>query len=180
MPAISSSKSNTLEPLKKNRWFLQFTSIPGSSDSKSQEALSFCAHTAARPQQTFNAITSHRINEQHHTAGKVTWADLPVSFYDFINGKDSASQIIWDWSKLVYDPITGQQGFKTQYSTSATLAMLDPNGGVVQLWNIFYIWPLDVNYNDLSSEDDGLAEVAVTFKYDYAIKGTDVNTSPNA
>ena len=77
---------------------------------------------------------------------------------------------------MVYNPITGQQGFKTQYATSATLAMLDPLGGVVQVWNLFYVWPSDINYNDLSSEDDGLCEVNVTFKYDYAIKGTDVNT----
>ena len=173
---ISSSKSSTLEPLRKNRWFITFTSIPGSSSSTATEELAFCAHTSNRPQESFNEIITHRLNEQFKWAGKVTWNDLSMSFYDYINGVNSASQILWDWSKMVYNPITGQQGFKTQYSTSATLAMLDPLGGVVQVWNLFYIWPSEINYNDLSSEDDGIAEVNVTFKYDYAIKGTDVDT----
>ena len=32
----------------------------------------------------------------------------------------------------------------------------------------------------LSSEDDGFADISVTFRYDIAIKGTDIDTTPTA
>lgn len=159
---------------------MQFTTIPGAIGATPNERLSFVAHTAARPQITYNEVENQRLNERFYVAGKPTWSSLPMSFYDLIQGDQSASQILWDWSNSVYNPVTGQMFFKTQYTTSATLAMLDPAGGVIQVWNLFYVWPQDVNWNDLSTEDDGLAEVNVTFRYDYAVKGTDVDTSPGA
>ena len=175
---LSSSQSSILEPLRKHRWVMQFTAIPGVSASESATSLAFCAHTAQRPTQTYNVTELQRLNERFYIAGKVIWSELPMTFFDYINGANSASEILNNWSKMVYNPVTGQMGFKKQYTTSGTLAMLDPAGGIVQVWNLFYIWPFTINYGELSADDDGLAEVAVTFRYDYAVKGTDVNTSP--
>ena len=175
---LSSSQSSILEPLRKHRWVFQFTSIPGASTADAAVQLAFAAHTAQRPTQTYNVTELQRLNERFYLAGKITWSELPCSFYDYINGPSSSSQILWNWSNMVYNPVTGQMGFKKQYATSGTLAMLDPQGGIVQVWNLFYIWPFTVNWGELSSEDDGLAEVQVTFRYDYAVKGTDINTTP--
>lgn len=175
---LSSSQSSTLEPLRKNRWILQFTTVPGNVSGRGTERLAFCAHTAARPSVSFSEVESHRLNERFYTAGKPTWNSIPVAFYDFIQGPDSVSHILWEWATSVYNPVTGQMFFKTQYSSSATLAMLDPAGGVVQVWNLFYCWPQEVNWNDLSAADDALAEVNMTLRFDYAVKGTDVNTTP--
>ena len=172
---VSSSISNTLEPIRKNRWVITFTSIPGSTET---DELSFAAHTAAQPQFTFTAGEHHRINERVYTAGKITYNQIPISFYDFIRGDKSAGEILYNWANTIYNPITGQMSFKSQYSTSATLALLDPAGGIVRMWNLFYCWPSEVNWNDLSSEDDGLVDVSCTLHYDYAIKGADVDTAP--
>jgi len=175
---LSSSQSSILEPLRKHRWVFQFTSIPGAATADAAVQLAFAAHTSQRPTQTYNVTELQRLNERFYLAGKITWSELPASFYDYINGPSSASQILWNWSNMVYNPVTGQMGFKKQYATSGTLAMLDPQGGIAQVWNLFYIWPFTVNWGELSSEDDGLAEVQVTFRYDYAVKGSDVNTTP--
>lgn len=177
--SISSSQSSTLEPMRKNRWAMQFTNVPGATGDDATGRLAFCAHTCTRPTITFSEIEQHRMNERFYLAGKPTWNSLPMSFYDFIQGAQSCSHILWEWANSIYNPITGQMFFKTQYMTSATLAMLDPAGGVTQVWNMFYIWPQEVAWNDLSSEDDGLVETNATFRYDYAVKGTDVDTSPN-
>jgi len=56
--------------------------------------------------------------------------------------------------------------------------MLDPSGGVSQVWNLFYVWPFTLSWGELSSEDDAVAEVSITFRFDYAVKGTDLDTSP--
>jgi len=172
--ALSSTKSSTLEPLRRNRWVMQFTSIPGGGDA---ETLAFAAHTASRPTITYNVIEHQRLNERFYVAGKPTWNELPMTFFDFIQA-NSVSQILSDWSQVVYNPITGAMGFKKEYSTSGTLAMLDPAGGIVQVWNLFYVWPYTVAWGDLSADDDAIAEVSVTFRYDYAVKGTDVDTTP--
>lgn len=176
---LSSSKSSTLEPLRKNRWVIQFTVVPGDAGSGVSE-LAFCAHTAARPQITYGVTEIPRLNERFYSAGKPTWSELPMSFYDYINGPQSVSEILWNWNQKIYSPVTGAMGFKVEYSTSASLGMLDPSGGVVQVWNLFYVWPFTITWNDLSAEDEAPAEVNVTFRYDYAVKGVDVDTTPTA
>lgn len=175
---LSSSQSSTLEPLRKNRFIIQFTETPPSTTGNGPSKLAFCAHVSTKPEVSFNPVEQHRLNERFWVAGKPTWNDLAMTFYDFIEGPDSASNILWEWATTIYNPITGQMYFKTQYMTSATLAMLDPAGGVVQVWNLFYIWPQTVTWGDLASDSDDLSEVSVTFKYDYAVKGTDVSTAP--
>lgn len=176
---LSSTLSSTLEPLKKHRWVFQFASVPGATSTDAPQSLAFAAHTATVPEISFNQTEYQRLNERFYTAGKPTWNEISASFYDYIRGADSAGQILYDWSQQIYNPVTGQMFFKTQYSTSATLAHLDPAGAIVRLWNLFYIWPAMVGFGaEVSSEDDTLSEVTTTFRYDFAIKGTDVNTSP--
>lgn len=154
---------------------MSFTTIPGGGDGGN---LTFCAHTCNRPQITYNQTEIHRLNERFYTAGKPTWSELTMSFYDYIQGPNSVSEILWNWNQTIYSPITGAMGFKVEYSTSGTLAMLDPAGGVVQVWNLFYIWPHTITYNDLSAESDNPMEVGTTFRYDYAVKGVDIDTTP--
>lgn len=175
---LSSSLSSTLEPLRKHRWVMQFTTIPGVVGADAATSLAFCAHTGQRPTQTYNVTELQRLNERFYVAGKITWGELPMTFFDYINGINSASDILWNWSKMIYNPVTGQMHFKKEYATSGTLGMLDPLGGIVQVWNLFYVWPFTVNWGELSADDDAPAEVSVTFRYDYAVKGIDSNTTP--
>ena len=173
---LSSSKSSTMEPFRKNRWVMQFTDVPGKTGTEADE-LAFVAHTANRPTMTFGQAEYHRLNEKFYVAGKPTWSELNVAFFDFMK-KDSsptasASDILWSWMTEVYDPVTGEMGFKKDYTTSGTLALLDPSGGVEQVWNLFYCWPATLTWGDLSAEDEGLVDVSVTFRYDYAVKGSE-------
>lgn len=173
---LSASKSSVVEPIRKNRWIFQFTSVPGGGD---QAALAFAAFSTTVPQVSYTTQENQRLNERFWTAGKPTWNDISCSFYDYIDGSNSAGAILYNWSQQVYNPITGQMFFKKQYATSATLAQLDPAGAIIRLWNMFYIWPQQVGFGDaLSYADDAIAECAVVFKYDYAIKASDVNTTP--
>jgi hypothetical protein len=177
----SDSKSFKLEPMKKNRWVFEFSSIPGNTSQ--EEELAFVAHTCAAPQLTFEKQTMSRMNEKFNYAGSPTWNDLSCSFYDFIrnsgtSGALSAGDILYNWSCMIYNPLTGQMGYKTQYATSATLAQLDPDGNVIRCWNIFGIFPTSVDWGSgLSSEDSGFSEVTCSFCYDIALKVTDSKTS---
>jgi hypothetical protein len=179
---ISDPRSFKLEPLKKNRWVFEFAAIPG-NDSYQADALAFVAHTCNAPTLTFADVTTGRLNEQFKYAGNPTWNNITCSFYDFIrNSNDtselSAGDILYNWSTMIYNPFTGQMGYKTQYATSATLSQLDPAGNVIRAWNIFGIFPTNINFGDgFDYNSSDISEVTAEFKYDLAIKITDLKSA---
>jgi hypothetical protein len=177
---ISDSKSFKMQPLKKNNWIFQFSAIPGNSNQ--QEALAFVAKTCNAPQIQYGDTIINRMNEQYKFAGNPTWQDIQCTFYDFIRRSDaaesSAGDILYDWSCMIYNPLTGQMGYKTQYATSASLAQTDPAGNIIRCWNLFGIYPSQIDWGgglDYSSGD--ACEISATFKYDLAIKVSDSQTS---
>ena len=176
---ISDSRSFKMQPLKKNNWIFQFAAIPG-NDQDQAEALAFVAKTCNAPAITFADTITNRMNEQFKFAGNPTWNDIQCTFYDFIrNASDSqnelsAGDILYNWSCMIYNPLTGQMGYKTQYATSASLAQLDPAGNIIRCWNLFGIYPSSIDWGsglDYSSGD--ACEITATFKYDLAIKVSD-------
>ena len=170
--------SRIIEPKSKSRWFLAMHQIPTDGAETGPNDLAFAASTAARPGMTFNQIETHRLNDKFYWAGKPTWNELPMTFYDFINEANSVSQILWKWKDKIHDPVSGQMGFKRNYSApSAMLAMLTPEMEVAEKWFLFNIWPTNLDGQELSYEDDGIAMMSVTFRYDYALhEDEDVKT----
>jgi hypothetical protein len=176
---LSTSNSAKLEPKRKNRWFVSFDSIPGDGNDGVGSKLSFYAKSGTKPKVTFGADAQvKRLNEKWTFAGGPTWNDLPFTFYDFItkSNEPSAFTIMKNWKKEVYDPLTGMQGYALDYKTNATVAMLDPKGTVIQTFHVFWIWPTDVDYGTVDYTDEGICEVAVNFKYDYAVDGDESTT----
>lgn len=178
---ISDSRSFKLQPLKKNNWIFQFSAIPG-NDEKQQEALAFVAKTCSAPVITYADTIINRMNEQYKFAGNPTWNDIQCTFYDFIRKSSeseySAGDILYNWSCMIYNPLTGQMGYKTQYATSASLAQTDPAGNIIRCWNLFGIYPSNIDWGaglDYSSGD--ACEISATFKYDLAIKVSDSTTA---
>ena len=178
---ISDSRSFKLQPLKKNNWVFQFSAIPGNSDEQN-EALAFVAKTCNAPSITYAETKIQRMNETYQFAGNPTWTEINCTFYDFIRKSDSqelsAGDILYNWSCMIYNPLTGQMGYKTQYATSATLAQLDPAGNIIRAWNLFGIYPSSIKWGDGLDYNSGEAtEVSATFKYDLAIKVSDSKTA---
>ena len=180
---ISDSRSFKLQPMKKNNWVFQFSAIPG-NDSYQNEALAFVAKTCNAPAITFGDLDINRMNERYRFIGTPQWNEINCSFYDFIRNADSsqnelsAGDILYNWLCMEYNPLTGQMGYKTQYATSATLAQLDPAGNIIRAWNMFGIFPSNVNFGEGLDYGSGEAsEVSATFKYDLAIKISDSKTA---
>lgn len=174
---LSSSRSSTLEPVRKNRWVLQFATVPGNAGEAVNE-LAFAAHTCAVPAFSTARTQMSRMNEKFNYAGLPDWEEMSCTFYDFI-GETTAGQVLYNWSQMIYNPITGQMFFKKSYSTSCTLAQLDPMGAIHRMWNIFYMFPTSVKLGDTLSYSDGeVSETTASFSYDFAIKANDVDTTP--
>ena len=109
---LSDSKSFKLEPIRKNRWVFQFSAIPG-NDNNQAEALAFVCKTCNAPEITFEGQTANRMNETFNYAGLPKWNDITCTFYDYIrnssaNSELSAGDILYNWSCMIYNPLTGQ------------------------------------------------------------------------
>ena len=177
---ISDGRSFKMQPMKKNNWIFQFSAIPGNNGN--QDALAFVAKTCNAPAVTFADTTIDRMNEQFKFAGKVSWNDINCTFYDFIrnssSGELSAGDILYNWFNMMYNPLTGQMGYKTQYATSASLAQTDPAGNIIRCWNLFGIYPSNIDWgNGLDYSSGDACEITTVFKYDLAIKVSDSQTS---
>lgn len=177
---LSSSQSSTLEPIRKNRFIYQFEEVPGNESNDASKSLAFACHTSGIPKFTTAAAETNRLHEKFWTAQKPEWETLNASFYDYLNAEKSAGQILYNWQTKIYNPITGQMGYKTEYATTSTLAQLDPHGAIFRMWNIFYIWPTTVTYGDgLDYNADDIMNVDVEFRYDFAVKADDNQVAPD-
>ena len=179
---MSDSKSFAMEPMLKNRWLFMFTAVPGSTDDQT-EALGFVAKSCNAPDVTFGDVKVERMNETYNFAGKPTWGQITCDFYDFIRNANnsgselSAGDILNNWSNVIYNPFTGQMGYKTQYATSAVLAQLDPAGNIVRAWNLYGIFPTSIKYGDgFDTSSSEPSTVNAVFKYDLAVKIADAKT----
>lgn len=185
---LSDSKSFKLEPVRKNRWIFEFSAIPG-NDSAQAEALAFVASTCKAPELVFKDTTPiNRMNEEFKYAGLPQWSDIDCTFFDFIRNttgssssgggrEESAGEILYNWQSMIYNPLTGQMGYKTQYATSATLAQVDPAGNIIRAWNLFGIFPSKVNYGDFDYASADVQKISATFKYDLAVKVSDATSA---
>lgn len=147
--------ANNFEPKRKFRWFLQIDGIDA-----------FVLKTAARPQATFDETMIDYINAKRWIAGKMTWSPIAITMHDPI--APSAAQKIMDWLRLNYEEVTGAMGYASFYKKNISLKLLDPQGAVVELWDIQGAWPQDVNWGELDYASSDNAEIAFTLRFDHA------------
>jgi hypothetical protein len=148
--------ANTYEPKRKFRWILSIDGIEG-----------FMMKTAARPQATFEETVIDYINAKRYLAGKMAYNTIQCTCYDPI--APSAAQQIMEWLRLNYEPLTGRAGYASFYKKDFTLKLLDPQGTIVEQWDIKGGWAQDVNFGDLDYASSDAAEVSFTLRYDTAI-----------
>jgi len=166
MPIVLSTAEQSIkEPKRQNRFILKFDSVPGGDP----EALALDLLSASRPSISFNSTVINRLNEQFKFAANPTWDQIACVFYDYDKGKDSSAQILWNWARSVYDPVTGAMGFAVQYKTNATLVILSPDGSIAETWDLFGCYPDNVTYNEVTYGGYEALQANMTLNFDYAI-----------
>ena len=148
--------ANTYEPKRKFRWILQIDGIDA-----------FVMKTSSRPQLTFEETVVDYINMKRYLAGKPAWNPLNFAMHDPI--APSAAQKVMDWIRLCWENLTGRMGYATQYKKDFTLKLLDPQGTVVEVWDIQGAWVQDANFGDLDYASSDNAEIVGTLRFDQAV-----------
>ena len=153
---VSQLLANNFEPKRKFRWILQIDGVDA-----------YTLKTAARPSLTFDETLIDYINAKRYLAGKQTWNPIAITTHDPIS--PSGAQKVMDWVRLDYEPLTGRMGYATFYKKNISLKLLDPQGTVVELWDIIGAWPQDVNFGDLDYATSDNVEISFTLRYDNAV-----------
>lgn len=148
--------ANTYEPKRKFRWYLTIDGIDA-----------YVMKTAARPQATFEETVIDWVNAKRYLAGKMAWNTMACTCNDPI--APSAAQQVMEWLRLNYEPLTGRSGYATFYKKDITLKLLDPQGTVVELWDIKGAWAQDINFGDLDYASSDAAEISFTLRFDNAV-----------
>ena len=147
------------EPLRKNRFLLRFPSDLGIQE--------WWVSNASRPTITNNATEIPFLNTSTWVVGRYTWEEISVTLRDPIG--PSASQAVMEWVRLHSESVTGRQGYAAGYKRDVELEMLDPTGVSVSKWILKNAFCTSADFGDLNYNQDDLATITITLKYDYAI-----------
>lgn len=148
--------ANAYEPKRKFRWTMEIDGIDA-----------FTLKTGARPQMTFEETVIDYINTKRYVAGKMAYSPLNLTLQDPI--APSAAQKVMQWLRLCYEVITGRGGYASMYKRDFSLKMLDPQGAVIEQWDIKGAWIQDTNMGELDYASSDNAEVSMVIRYDAAI-----------
>ena len=164
------------EPMRK-RWFIvQFDSTLGTDDGS---ALTIACKSCDVPKLTTSDQVLDRINDKVYVPGKSEYDTISMSFYEFIqddiksgsgdgNPNQSAGAILYAWQQQIHNVKSGVQGAKKNIAKNLAIVQIDGNGNAVRVWNVYKAWPTTVEFANLDSADDGIQEVNVTFRFDWA------------
>lgn len=147
------------EPKKKNRWLFRFPSDLGIQE--------WWLSSASRPSLTQNEVEIPFLNTSTYVLGRFNWEPIDVTFRDPIG--PSATQSLMEWARLHSESVTGRQGYSQGYKRNIEIEMLDPTGVVVEKWVLEATMLTNVVFGDLSMDDDGIAEITATLRFDRAI-----------
>lgn len=147
------------EPKRKNRWLLRFPSELGIQE--------WWLASAARPTITQSDVEIPFLNTSTYVLGRFVWDTIDVTFRDAI--APSSTQAIMEWVRLGSESVTGRQGYAVGYKKDVELEMLDPTGVVIEKWVLQGTMLTTVGFGDLSMDDDGIAEITATLRFDRAI-----------
>jgi hypothetical protein len=72
-----------------------------------------------------------------------------------------------EWVRTCYESVSGRAGYADFYKRDIQLKLLDPIGTVVELWDIKGAYCQQVNFGDMTYDDNGSpADITLTIRYD--------------
>jgi len=147
------------EPKKKNRWLIRFPAELGIQQ--------WWLQSASRPSITQNEVEIAFLNTSTWVIGRFIWEAIEVTMRDAIG--PSTAQAMMEWVRLHSESVTGRQGYAAGYKKNVEIEMLDPTGVVIEKWQLQGTMLTNVNFGDLSMEDDSIADITATLRFDRAI-----------
>lgn len=145
--------ANQYEPKRKFRWIMEIDGIDA-----------WTLKTAARPQMTFEETVIDWVNTKRYLSGKGAPSPISITLHDPI--APSAAQKVLIWLRQNYEVQTGRMGYASMYKRDFTLKLLDPQGAVIEQWDIKGAWVQDFNGGELDYASSDVVDITVSLRYD--------------
>lgn len=131
--------------------------------------------SASRPSFTLETPEMHHDQEVAYFAGKQTFEEMSLEFYDVLN--PDLSERLYQWiaggaNGAVTDLADATVNTPSSYKQEVRLEMTDGDGGALDRWRLLGAWPKDTNWNEMDYGDTELQTISVTLRFDRAIKET--------
>ena len=147
---------NKFEPKRKNRWIFALEGID-----------SFLIKSAARPSISIESQPISYMNSKRFVAGLATFETLSLTLHDPI--APSGAQQVMEWVRTHFESVSGRAGYADFYKRDCQLKLVDPVGTVIELWDIKGAFLTSAGFGDVSYEDAGMMEVALTLQFDNCV-----------
>lgn len=157
---------NTTETKRKYRWVFRILGGAGNGGWTQQGLL--LLQSASRPSITLQEIEMHHGQEMASFAGKHTWENINLVWYDA--EQPDISGAVYAWINTVINLQSMGVDVPANYKKFAQLDITNGLGEAVEEWNIHGSWPLNANWQDLSYSANELLTCEATLKYDRAIR----------
>lgn len=150
---------------------LRTGSIEGSTSAEdiirnAQEEVMIALRSCDPPNVSQNKINIQKGNSTIKFPGKPEFADINLSFYDFIGS--NAKDVFLAWQNLSYNRRYDYIGNKSSYKKNCTLYEFTPAGEVVRYWEIKGAWPTSVQLPTFDATSDEEAVINATLSIDWA------------
>jgi len=167
--------SGMRDPKRKFRFKVQIGDLGGGS------GIVWYAKTINKPTMNISGDTTHKfMGHTFNFPGSVSWDDIEVTLVDPAEenegGVDAAVELLKVIENAGYRfPKTAQQletiskGKSTSALGAVVIHQLDATGqNTIERWTLHNPFITKVSFNDLSYEDDGLSEINLGIKFDWA------------
>jgi hypothetical protein len=149
--------NNLAEPKRTNRFELLL-----------DDDLRLTCHSVSLPSIKVESVEINRMHNKYFVAGsKVTYDEVKLEFYDFIDNK--AASALKAWYAKIYDQGTSLMGYPADYKKDLTLLIYGPDHSVVESWLFVGSWPKDMTRPGLDwKEGGGTINITVNLVIDEA------------
>ena len=161
------SDSN-LNPKRKNRFLVTLGDLP-----------EYLAKSAGKPSFSINNHEHNFLNHKFNFPGMITWDPIEVTFVDAGDSGDETAtalyQLLTNSGYVAPDSetTTTNNAINKSSATSAinqvTIAQIDESGSPIETSTLHNAWIESVSFGDDSYEDDGIVELTVSIRYDWAV-----------
>lgn len=154
------------DPKRKFRFTVQLLAF--------EETATWYAKSVTKPQITI-AETSHVfLNHTFYYPGKVEWNSIDVTLVDPVS-PDAVANTMAIIASAGYKPPANATDLTTMSKARAVGALkgvvidqIDSEGNSLEKWTLNNAFITSANLGDLSYDDDGLSEITLSLRYDWA------------
>ena len=161
-----SDQLGAFEPLKSHS-FRMFVRSTGIGSNLVGDDFSLAVTAGFTPSESSEEIDIGVDNEHLYYAGRQSYEAGSISLRDYVDLE--VANFIKEWRKRVFDPATGQMGYKAEYAGIVIIQQYDPKGEIAREWKLTGVWPQSANYGDISQDSTDPVSVEVTLRYDKAV-----------